>query len=198
MMVNPVITQKPEASPTIQQQEPEVEKSPSISLEEFLLNPIEGIEWVDGQLIEKTGMTFKHSVTQSKLSTSWRNYKNASSKDGEVGTEAPCRTNRQMRRPDVAYVTPEILNQYGEFKVLPQSFPLIAEIASPDDKAEELFAKAQEYLESGCQEVWLVFPEAKLVMVNNGERWLLFNGDQVVATQNVLSGFEVAVSDLVS
>ena len=114
MMVNPVILQKPQALPTSQQQEPEVVNTSSISLEEFLLNPLEGIEWVDGKLIEKTGMTFKHSVTQSKLSSSWRNYKNASECGGEVGTEAPCRTNRQMRRPDVAYVTQEILNQYGE------------------------------------------------------------------------------------
>ncbi|NER21248.1 MAG: Uma2 family endonuclease [Symploca sp. SIO1C2] len=197
-MVNPVILQKPQVSPTSQQQKTEVVTLPSISLEEFLINPLEGIEWVDGNLIEKTGMTFKHSVTQSKLSSSWRNYKNASKCGGEVGTEAPCRTNRQIRRPDVAYVTQEILDQHGEFKVLPQSFPLIAEIASPDDKAEELFAKAQEYLESGCHEVWLVFPEAKLVMINNGERWLLFNGDQVVTTQNVLPGFEVALSDLVN
>ncbi|NET61585.1 MAG: Uma2 family endonuclease [Symploca sp. SIO2E6] len=196
-MVNPVLTQQPPTSPKLQQQVPGVETSLPISLEKFILNPLDGIEWVDGKLIKKTGMTFKHSVTQSELSYSWKNYNNTSGLSGKVATEAPCRTNRQVRRPDVVYVTQEILDQYGEFKVLPQSFPLIAEIASPDDKAEELFAKAQEYLASGCQEVWLVFPEAKLVMINNGERWLLFNQNEVVSTQNVLPGFEVVVSDLV-
>ncbi|MDZ8237777.1 MAG: hypothetical protein RMZ69_11500 [Nostoc sp. ChiQUE01a] len=30
-------------------------------LEDFMANPPDGMEWVDGQLIEKTGMTLKHS-----------------------------------------------------------------------------------------------------------------------------------------
>jgi Uma2 family endonuclease len=81
---------------------------------------------------------------------------------GKVCTEAPCRSGKQSRRPDVAYITPELLEELGAFTILPQSFPLIAEIASPDDSGEELFAKAKEYLESGCQEVWLVFPESRL------------------------------------
>ena len=126
----------------------------------------------------------------SKLSTSWRNYKESSGQGGEVLTEVLCRTNKQGRRPDVAYITPEQLPQAGNFTSFSQSFPLIAEIASPEDSGEELFAKAQEYLESGCLEVWLLFPEARLVFVNAGERWLLFNSDEVVQTQRVLTGFK--------
>jgi hypothetical protein len=33
----------------------------SLSLEDFLAHPPNGMEWVDGQLVEKTGMTVKHS-----------------------------------------------------------------------------------------------------------------------------------------
>ena len=64
-----------------------------------------------------------------------------------------CQTNKQGRRPDLAYLTPSLLTQYASATSLPQSFPLIAEIASPDDTGEELFSKAKEYLQSGCQEV---------------------------------------------
>jgi Uma2 family endonuclease len=53
--------------------------------------------------------------------------------------------------PDVSYITPELWAQVGKFSVLPQSFPLLAEIVSPSDFADDVFAKAQEYLESG---VW--------------------------------------------
>ena len=49
--------------------------------------------------------------------------------------------------------------------MLPQSFPLIAEIISPTDKGEELFGKVNEYLQSGCQENWLVLAESKWVIV---------------------------------
>ncbi|MEG5038412.1 MULTISPECIES: Uma2 family endonuclease [unclassified Microcoleus] len=177
---------------------PQSEPKKVISLEEFLVKPPDRMEWVDGNLLEKTGMTFKHGLAQSKLSTSWRNYKNSSGQGGEVVTEVVCRTNKQGRRPDVAYITPELLPQSGNFTAFSQSFPLIAEVASPEDSGEELFAKAQEYLESGCLEVWLLFPEARLIFVSAGQRWRLFNADEVVNTQSVLAGFSVAVSELLA
>ncbi|MCL1467748.1 Uma2 family endonuclease [Argonema galeatum A003/A1] len=169
-----------------------------ISIEDFILHPPERMEWVDGKLVEKTGMTFKHGVAQAELTYCWKNYVLSNGAGGKVVTEALCRTNKQARRPDVAYITGELLQQLGEFTVCPQSFSLIAEVASPDDSAEELFAKAKEYLESGCQEVWLLFPEEKLVLIKTPERWFLLNPNDVVNTQSVLQGFSVAVNELLS
>jgi Uma2 family endonuclease len=192
---------EPESQPKLENTaEIQTESKPEkvISLEEFLVKPPDRMEWVDGKLEEKTGITFKHGLAQSKLSTSWGNYKNSSKQGGEVVIGVLCRTGKQGRRPDVAYITPELLPPSGNFTSFPQSFPLIAEVASPEDSGEELFAKAQEYLESGCLEVWLLFPEARLIFVNAGERWLLFNADEVVNTQRVLTGFSVAVSELLA
>ncbi|MEH2010112.1 Uma2 family endonuclease [Nostoc sp.] len=78
----------------------------------------------------------------------------------------------------------------------PQSFPLIAEIVSPTDLAEELFLKAQEYLQSGCEEIWLVFPDSRLVIVMTDNQVLGFKASDVVSTQKVLLGFSVAVDEL--
>ena len=94
--------------------------------------------------------------------------------------------------------SPTNLPLSGNFTAFSQSFPLIAEVASPKDSGEELFAKAQEYLESGCLEVWLLWTEARLIFVNAGQRWLLFNADEVVNTQTVIAGFSVAVSELLA
>ena len=131
--------------------------SENVSLEDFMANPPDDMEWVDGQIAEKNGMTVKHSRIQSKLDYSWRSYKISSGQGGEVYTEVPCRTDRRVRRPDVAYLTPELVAQFGDVPTLPQSPPLIAEIVSPTDIAEEIFLKAQEYLDSGCLEVWMSF-----------------------------------------
>ncbi|MEG4485116.1 Uma2 family endonuclease [Microcoleus sp. D2_18a_B4] len=191
----PELPQKLENIPEIP---PESEPQKVISLEDFLVRPADRMEWVDGNLVEKTGMTFKHGLAQVNLATSWKTYKNSSGQGGEVVTEVLCRTNKQGRRPDVAYITPELLPQSGNFTAFSQSFPLIAEVASPEDSGEELFAKAQEYLESGCLEVWLLFPEARLIFVNGGQSWRLFNADEVVNTQSVLAGFSVAVSELLA
>ena len=178
--------------------QPEFAPEQVISIEDFLIKPPDRMEWVDGNLVEKTGITFKHGLAQSKLSTSWGNYKNSSKQGGEVVIGVLCHTGKQCRRPDVAYITPELLPPSGNFTAFPQSFPLIAEVASPEDSGEELFAKAQEYLESGCLEVWLLLPEARLIFVNAGNNWLLFNTDQVVNTQRVLTGFSVAVNELLA
>lgn len=167
------------------------------SLEDWMLNPPDHMEWVDGQLVEKNGITLKHGRIQAKLATYWKNYITSTGQGGEVYTDVPCCTNKQGRCPDVAYLTPELLAQFGNSDVLPQSFPLIAEIISPTDRAEEVFAKVKEYLKSGCQEIWLVFPESQWVLVISQQQRFLFTTGEVVSTQ-ILQGFSVAVDELLA
>ena len=173
-------------------------QSRSVPREHWLQNPALGTEWVNGQISAKNGMTLLHSKVQSRLSTLWRQFKDESGQGGEVYTEAPCRTERQGRSPDVAYLTPELVAEHGGEKVLPQSFPLCAEIVSPTDFGEDVIAKAQEYLESGGEEVWLVFPEVRWIIVVTAEQRLVFASGQAASTQRVLNGFEVAIDDLMA
>ncbi|UBF28153.1 Uma2 family endonuclease [Kovacikia minuta CCNUW1] len=168
----------------------------TLSIEEYVLSPPDHMEWVDGQLVEKNGMTLKTARVQSKLDTLWRNFKNSQSLGGEVYTEPPCRTRQQIRRPDVAYLTPELLTQLGEPNVLPQSFPLIAEIVSPTDCAEDVFNKANEYLQSGGEEVWLVLPESGWIVVLTNQGRSLFTRGEIAPTQVILPGFSIAVEEL--
>jgi Uma2 family endonuclease len=172
--------------------------SENFSVEDVMLNLPEHMEWVDGQLIEKNGMTLQHSEIQGNLYFYWRNYTISSGQGGKVYTDVPCRTNKQGRRPDVAYLTPELVTQFDKVDILPQSFPLIAEIVSPTDIAEDLFLKAQEYLQSGCEEVWLVFPESRLVLVMTQNQIVGFTAGEVVSTQKVLLDFTVAVDELLA
>jgi Uma2 family endonuclease len=178
----------------------------TITLEDWMRNPPEHMEWVDGklveknpvnwgdgELVEKNGMTLKHSRIQARLACYWGSYMASSGQGGEVYTEVPCRTNKQGRVPDVAYLTPELVAQFGDAATLPQSFPLIAEIVSPTDIAEDVFLKAQEYLQSGCEEVWLVFPESRLVLVMTQNQILGFKSGEVVSTQRGLLAFNLAV-----
>lgn len=180
----------------IQQTEAETSDFHNISLEEWMQDPPDNLEWVNGELVEKNDMTLKHGLIQAKLATYWRNYKNSSGQGGEVYTDVPCRTHQQGRRPDVAYLTPELLSQFGEMAVLPQSFPLCAEIVSPTDLAEEVIAKAQEYLQSGGEEVWLVFPESQWIIGVTESQQIVFTSGKVVSTKKVLQGFSVAVDEL--
>lgn len=169
-----------------------------LSLEDWMENPPEHTEWIDGELVEKTGMTLKHSKVQGNLYFYWRSYQESSQQGGKVYTEVPCRTNKQGRFPDVAYLTPELVAQYGDAKVLPQSFPLSAEIVSPTDLAEDVIAKAQEYLQSGGQEVWLVYPENCWIIVVTAESRKIFIAGEIVSTQKILLGFSISVDELLA
>jgi len=169
-----------------------------ISLDDWMENPPNSTEWINGELIEKNGMTLKHSRIQSQLSAYWRTHKDSNELGGEVYTEAPCRTNKQGRCPDVAYLPPELVSQYGDAKVLPQSFPLSAEIISPTDLAEDVIIKAQEYLQSGGKEVWLVFPESRWIIIATHNQRLVFTSGEIARTQTVLPGFSIAVDELLA
>lgn len=181
-------------TPTFQEAAP----SGPDSLEAWLKNPPDGTEWVDDQLVEKTGMTLKHSKIQGNLYYYWRRYKETQNLAGQMYTEAPCRTQKQGRKPDVAYLTSDLVAQYGEAKILPQSFPLSAEILSPTDLAEEVIAKAYEYLASGGQEVWLVYLEVRWVIVVTAESRQIFGAGEIARTQRVLPGFSIAVDELLN
>ncbi len=172
--------------------------STTITLEEFLANPPENQEWVDGELINKTNMTIKHSQIQAKLIIAWGKYIENSQQGGKVYAELPCKTINQGRRPDVCYLIPELALQYEDAPSLPQCPPLIAEIASPNDSAEDLFAKAGEYLASQCEEVCLIFPESKRVLIILSEQTLAFSHNDYIGTQKVLTGFNISVNDLFS
>lgn len=178
---------------------PVISNSPEIlSLEDWMQNPPDSTEWVDGELVEKTGMTLKHGKIQGNLYFYWRSYKDSSKQGGEVYTDVPCRTHKQGRFPDVAYLTPELVAQYGDAKVLPQSFPLSAEIVSSTDLAEDVIAKAQEYLQSGGEEVWLIYPENRWIIVATEESRKIFISGEVVSTQKVLPSFSIPVDELLA
>ncbi|MGE5656988.1 MAG: Uma2 family endonuclease [Actinomycetota bacterium] len=175
----------------------QIVQPPYLSLEEWIQNPPDKTEWVNGELVEKNGMTAKHGRAQSRLSRYWGSYMISSGQGGEVYTETPCRTIGRGRCPDVAYLTPELLARFGEnFTTLPQSFPLIAEIVSPTDFAEDVIAKAEEYLQSGSEEVWLVFPENKWIIIVIQNQQLIFTAGKTISTQIVLPGFTVAIDEL--
>ncbi|MEL6158058.1 MAG: Uma2 family endonuclease [Cyanobacteria bacterium J06623_5] len=168
------------------------------SLEAWAENPLEGTEWVDGQLIKKTGMTLTHSKVQGNLYYWWRRYQEDQKLGGQTYTEVPCTTKKQGRKPDVAYLTQELLDKYGEPRTLPQSFPLSAEVVSPTDLAIEVYKKAYEYLESGGQEVWLIFPGIQRVAVVTAAGEQVFRAGEVAKTQALLPGFSIPVDELLA
>ncbi|MEN9222541.1 MAG: Uma2 family endonuclease [Thermostichus sp. BF3_bins_97] len=195
-----VIAQVQPAPP--QQRDPEIEDLALAlpkTLEEYLANPVDKSEWVDGQVVEKSGQTLMHAKIQTRLLIRWANHLESQQLGGMVLVEAPCQTLGRGRRPDVAYLSPGLIEQFGDdFTTLPQSYPLIGEIISPTDSGEDIFLKVQEYLSSGALEVGLAFPKIKHLFIQTQEQNLWLTEKDMAKTQQVLPGFEIAVSELLN
>ena len=169
------------------------------TLADYLANPVAQTEWVDGCIVEKVGQTLVHAKIQTRLLIRWAGYVEHQQLGGMVLVEAPCQTTGRVRRPDVAYLSPDLIRQFGEdIPILPQSYPLIGEILSPTDSGEDIFLKAQEYLSSGTLEVWLVFPKSKSVFIQTQDCHLWLTEQETAKSQVVLPGFEIQVADLLS
>lgn len=177
-----------------------------VSLEEFIQNPPENSEWVNEQIIEKQNMGFLHSKLQVELASLLLAFVKANNLAGIVCTELLCRTLKQARKPDVAYMSAKQVEDYGDddFIILPECFPLVIEIASPTDIVEDIFSKAEEYLQAGAEEVWLIFPRNRLIIIATLElleeksevQWQLFANNQQASSPKVLSRFSIKISEL--
>jgi Uma2 family endonuclease len=200
MVATPLVSPKiePKIDPTIEPFDRDLPYRLPRTLEEFIANPVPRSEWVEGDILERTDMTLVHGFIQADLSALWRDYSKVSGLGGRACTEAPCTTAKQVRRPDVAYLTPQFQQSIGTVATAPISFPLIAEVASPTDMAEALFSKAREYLDSGCLEVWMIFPENRWIMILTTTQHLWFTSGETAKTQQVLVGFEISVDELMS
>ena len=106
------------------------------------------------------------------------------------------------REPDVAFISFE---RWPENRPLPyRGNPvdvvpnLVVEVASPTDEAEDLIAKAHEYLRAGAELVWVVFPRVRQLYAYTavGAAPRLFAETDTLDAGAVLPGFSIPLAPL--
>jgi Uma2 family endonuclease len=105
------------------------------------------------------------------------------------------------RRPDIAFITfdrwpaDRALPYRGEpADVVPD---LMVEVASPNDKAEELLSKEFEYLEAGARLVWLAYPALGVdYAYESSDSLRRFKIGEELDGGSVLPGFHVPMANL--
>lgn len=106
------------------------------------------------------------------------------------------------RAPDVAFITydrwpPNRPLRYrgNPIDVVPN---LIVEVASPTDDAEDLLAKAHEYLRAGAELVWIVYPRVRQLYAYSaiGIAPRLFTEADTLDAGEVLPGFSTLMAPL--
>ncbi len=102
-----------------------------------------------------------------------------------------------VRAPDVAYISKSRQNEARSEKYVPIAPDFVAEVISPNDKAEEVAAKVQWWLDHGVRLVWVADPANRCVTAHlpNGDAHV-YRGNDTITGGDVLPGLSVAIADL--
>ena len=105
-----------------------------------------------------------------------------------------------VRAPDIGFVRQErfpVPKEQRSSAFFPGAPDLAVEVVSPDDKADEVMRKVEDWLRYGAHLVWVVYPRQRMVMVyraDGGVRRL--NADDVLDGEELLPGFHCPVADV--
>lgn len=123
---------------------------------------------------------------------------------GHVGPEIGFRLSRDpdtVRAPDAAYIEVSALGG----RPLPDTFidgpPTLAiEVMSPNDTAEEVQLKVEEYLSAGSARVWVVQPLTKTITVHRpgGDSHTFHSGETLTSADAgfTVEGFELRLDEV--
>ncbi len=173
------------------------EERTSLTLEEAeALADGRPFELIDGRMVFKMADR-KHSKSQGVLITELHLY----FKQNPIGQALPefsvylwPEKEHEFRVPDIAVFLNENLHEEEKYET--HAPDLAIEIASDDDKASALFAKARLYLEKGGRVVWIVFPFEKRVMVMTPTEWQWESN--TLTCPELLPGFSIKIADIFS
>ena len=146
-----------------------------ISLEEYLNTSYEpDVEYLDGELKEKSVVTPAHGATQILLGVWFHRYK----QEWNVISAAEARTQvdaSHVRLPDFALFVRTDLHESALTNP-----PLIAiEVLSPSDKYSDLKDRAADLQAMGVRNIWLIDPRKRTCEIWGNSSWQLHSGNRV-------------------
>ena len=169
-----------------------------ITAEEFWLSPQNGkhVELVRGEVRISTPVEANHGppganhgLVAGNVYFALRTW--SAGKGHWVGVESGFRLNPDtVRGPDVALVLAKNIPTTG----VPQEFweiapDLAVEVVSSHDTAGEVREKVLDYFAAGTQEIWLVYPATREVVIESRDRTSRAVGGDEVVTSLLLPGF---------
>lgn len=132
-----------------------------------------GLEYVDGQLVEKPVSAESSEIEATiliLLGNEARKTKEARVYPSSMGYQCFRATPNRFRKPDVTVVrSTRITGMDPQTGFMPIPPDLAVEVLSPNDLAYDLIAKIEEYLRNGFPLVWVVHPNTRAVTIHRGD-----------------------------
>ena len=102
-----------------------------------------------------------------------------------------------VRAPDCAFLSNARAPDRLSKRYVEATPDLVVEVVSPDDRAEEVSDKVDQWLRAGVSLVWVVHPRTRIVVTHrpDGQARILREGD-TLSGDEVVPGFELTVGRL--
>lgn len=164
--------------------------------------PGKRLELVDGEVSEVPPATMRHGVIVGQVYETIKSFVRRQHLGivaaGDVGYVLR-RDPDLVRAQDVSFVAWERVPESG----LPERGfwegppTLAVEVVSPDDRADDIHAKVQHFLEAGTRQVWVLWPgQQTLTVCTPTDKAKEFGPDDHLGGGDVLPGFTARVADL--
>lgn len=99
-----------------------------------------------------------------------------------------------VRNPDVAFVPAENLKNLDlDHSPLDGAPALAVEVISPSNRAEDMARKIRQYLESGSNSVWVIYPGLRLAEVHTQSGMRRVQEPQTLKDEALLPGFSLSL-----
>jgi Uma2 family endonuclease len=122
----------------------------------------------EGELVLTPSPTPYHNIVRYRLRRALTDFVEAKEM-GLVIDETDFRLSiNTVRKPDIAFLAAHHLKQIDLYHSPVDGGPALAvEIISPTNTAQEIAKKTRQYLRSGCQSVWIVYPTLRFVEIHS-------------------------------
>lgn len=101
-----------------------------------------------------------------------------------------------VRAPDVGFIAAARVPDEIPARYVPFAPDLAVEVVSPGDGATAIHAKVQEFLRAGTQQVWVVYPDVREVVVHSGTAALTLTADDTLDGGDILPGFVINIREI--
>jgi Uma2 family endonuclease len=150
-------------------------------------------ELIGGEVVRMPPPSLVHDLIKNKINELLFVYLLSNQQLGlqcfvEMGTEV---SKHDTFVPDVSVVSRKRLS--AKDRILRGGPEIAIEVVSPTDKATQLKSKVDTYLAGGSQTVWVVFPDARSLMVHTANSIRELKADQKIEDP-LLPGFSAPVS----
>ena len=157
-------------------------------------------ELVGGELVIMSPAGFDHGRFASRIDAALENHVSRHGLGVVTTAEAGFQVAHDpdtVRAPDVAFVRAHRIPSGGVKGFFQGAPDLAVEVVSPSDRASEVTAKVQDWLQAGCAMVWVVDPEHQTITVHQGPKdmTILGPGDTLVAG-DLLPEFSMPVAEV--